>query len=72
MICGIAPELAHGLFFAPGSYDALLRFSVSTGDILDDSVSAPRGLAIKLFGVSGGRLRWTWDGGLEPPHIIAR
>ena len=53
---GIAPTLAQGLFAAPGTYDALLRFSTLPGDILDDSVSVPRGLAVKLFGVIGDRL----------------
>ncbi len=53
---GIAPSLAQGLFAAPGTYDALLRFSTLPGDILDDSVSVPRGLAVKLFGVPGDRL----------------
>jgi len=53
---GVAPALAQGLFSTPGSYDALLRFSTLPGDILDDSVSVPRGLAIKLFGVPGDRL----------------
>jgi hypothetical protein len=28
-----------------------MRFSTIPGDILDDSVSAPRGLAIKIIGV---------------------
>ena len=56
VLLGIAPELAQGLFSAPGSYDALLRFSTLPGDILDDSVSVPRGLAIKLFDVPGDRL----------------
>ena len=56
VMSGIAPELAQGLFSAPGSYDALLRFSTLPGDILDDSVSVPRGLAIKLFDVPGERL----------------
>ena len=56
VLSGIAPELAQGLFSAPGSYDALLRFSTLPGDILDDSVSVPRGLAIKLFDVPGERL----------------
>ena len=53
---GLAPALAQGLFGQPGSYDALLRFSTLPGDILDDSVSVPRGLAVKLFGVTGDRL----------------
>lgn len=52
---GIAPELAQGLFSAPGSY-ALLRFSTLPGDIQDDSVSVSRGLAVKLFDVPGDRL----------------
>ena len=56
VLSGIAPELAQGLFSTPGSYDALLRFSTLPGDILDDSVSVPRGLAIKLFDVPGERL----------------
>ena len=56
VLSGIAPELAQGLFAAPGSYDALLRFSTLPGDILDDSVSVPRGLAVKLFDVPGDRL----------------
>ncbi|RZL83369.1 MAG: catalase [Sphingomonas sp.] len=56
IMSGIAPALAQGLFSAPGSYDALLRFSTLPGDILDDSVSVPRGLALKLFDVAGDRL----------------
>ena len=50
------PTLAQGLFARPGSYPAVMRFSTIPGDILDDSVSAPRGLAIKIFGVEGERL----------------
>jgi hypothetical protein len=56
IMSGIAPALAQGLFSAPCSYDALLRFSTVPGDILDDSVSVPRGLALKLFDVAGDRL----------------
>ncbi len=56
VLSGFAPALAQGLFAAPDSYDALLRFSTLPGDILDDSVSVPRGLAVKLFGVQGDRL----------------
>ena len=53
---GLPPELAQGLFATAGSYDAVLRFSTNPGDILDDSISVPRGLAIKLTGVEGARL----------------
>ena len=49
-------DLAQGLFANPGSYPIVMRFSTIPGDILDDSVSVPRGLAIKIIGVSGERL----------------
>lgn len=51
------PEpLAQGLFATPGRYAGVMRFSTNPGDILDDSVSAPRGLALKVVGVEGDRL----------------
>ena len=53
---GLPQALAQGLFAAPGRYDAILRFSTIPGDILDDSVSTPRGVAVKLLGVPGARL----------------
>lgn len=49
-------ELAQGLFAQPGTYDAVLRVSTAPGDILDDAVSAPRGVGLKVFGVEGERL----------------
>ena len=33
-----------------------MRFSTQPGDLLDDSVSSTRGLAIKVVGVEGERL----------------
>ncbi len=53
---GLPPVLAQGLFAKPGRYEVLLRLSTSPGDILDDSVSTPRGLALKVFGADGPRL----------------
>lgn len=50
---GLAPELAQGLFAAPGEHAVLMRFSTNPGDILDDAISVPRGLAIKVQNVSG-------------------
>ncbi|MBD8908933.1 catalase family protein [Methylorubrum zatmanii] len=52
----LPPTLAQGLFATPGSYEAVLRLSTNPGDILDDSVSTPRGLALKIIGVEGERL----------------
>ena len=48
--------LAQGLFAKPASYPVLMRFSTTPGDIMDDSVSTPRGLAIKVVGVEGARV----------------
>ena len=53
---GLPSELAQGLFARPGRYPVLMRFSTIPGDILDDSVSVPRGLGIKIVGVEGDRL----------------
>ncbi|MFK5597664.1 catalase family protein [Methylobacterium sp. WL30] len=53
---GLPPALAQGLFAAPASYEAILRFSTTPGDILDDRVSTPRGAALKVLGVPGPRL----------------
>ena len=55
----LPPVLAQGLFSAPGDYPATLRFSTSPGDLLPDSISLPRGVAIKLEGVSGELLAGT-------------
>jgi len=53
---GLPSELAQGLFARPDRYPLVMRFSTIPGDILDDSVSVPRGLAIKIIGVKGERL----------------
>ncbi|HTG38329.1 catalase family protein [Sphingomonas sp.] len=53
---GLPRELAQGLFAAPGRYDAVMRFSTNPGDILDDAISVPRGLAMKVMEVDGERL----------------
>jgi len=51
------PEvLAQGLFAKPGSYPVVMRLSTTPGDILEDSVSTPRGLAVKVIGVEGPRV----------------
>ena len=59
---GLPAELAQGLFAQGGSYEALLRFSTAPGDILEDSVSSPRGVALKVLGVPGARLPGSEDG----------
>ena len=53
---GLPLALAQGLFAQAGSYPVVLRFSTVPGDLLDDAVSTPRGLALKVLGVSGERV----------------
>ena len=56
----VAPDLhgvlAQGLFAKPGRYPVVIRLSTIPGDILDDSVSVPRGMSVKVIGVEGDRL----------------
>ncbi|KQN02999.1 MULTISPECIES: catalase family protein [Sphingomonas] len=49
-------ELAQGIFTRPGTHEAVIRISTNAGDILDDSISLPRGLALKILDVEGARL----------------
>ncbi len=56
VMSGLPAHLAQGLFSRPARYPVIMRFSTIPGDILPDSVSTPRGLAIKVMGVEGKRL----------------
>ncbi len=54
---GLPPALAQGLFATPGAtHPVLMRISTIPGDVLDDNISVPRGLAIKVMNVDGERL----------------
>ncbi len=46
-------ELAQGLFAKPGRYEVLVRLAQGPGEMLDDSISTHRGMAIKVLGVDG-------------------
>lgn len=52
----LPPVLAQGAFATPGRHAVVLRLSSSPGDLLDDAVSTPRGLALKILDVAGERL----------------
>jgi hypothetical protein len=52
----LPPELAQGLFASPGTYEAVIRLSTTPGDFLHDTVSTPRGMALKILDVEGDRL----------------
>ena len=55
------PQYAQGMFATPARYPAILRLSTTPGDVLDDTVSTPRGLAVKFVGVPGERLPGSED-----------
>lgn len=52
----LPPALAQGIFARSRTYPVVMRLSTSAGDVLDDSVSLPRGIGIKVIGVVGERL----------------
>lgn len=61
---GLPAELAQGLFARPATYPVVMRLSTIPGDILDDKVSVPRGMAVKVVGVPGTQLA-----SLEPDFL---
>ncbi|CAN5628761.1 catalase family protein [soil metagenome] len=52
----LPPQLAQGLFAEPHDYRVIMRISAPPAEELPDSVSTPRGLALKMVGVTGERL----------------
>ena len=53
---GLPPMLAQGLFAAPGTFEIAVRFAQGAGEMLPDSTSTHRGMAIKIFGVAGEKV----------------
>lgn len=58
---GLAPIYAQGIFARAASWPVLMRMSTTPGDVLDDKVSTPRGLALKVIGVEGERVDGSED-----------
>jgi hypothetical protein len=52
----LPPKVAQGLFAAPASYNAVIRFSNGSGSSQDDHTGDARGMAIKVLGVPGTKL----------------
>jgi hypothetical protein len=70
MLAGRPPALAQGSFAWPAPYPVVLRSSTSPGDILDDSISSPRGLALKVIGVDGARHALAGAAGGPPGGLL--
>lgn len=52
----LPPALAQGLFAQAGTYPLVARLSTPPAEELDDAVSLPRAMAVKVIGVEGARL----------------
>lgn len=52
----LPPHLAQGLFAEPATYPVIIRLSSAPGDLGDDKVPTPRGMALKVIGVPGPKL----------------
>lgn len=52
----VPPPLRHGVFAAPTTYRAWVRFSNGAGEVRVDGAPDGRGMAIKLTGVAGPKL----------------
>src|ERR1700741_4295432 len=57
----LPPLLTQGLFAHTGVHPVVLRISTSPGDLLDDKVSTPRGMAVKVMDVPAERLPGSED-----------
>lgn len=49
-------ELRYGVFKAPRTFDALIRFSAGNVEVQPDTIPQAAGMAIKLLGVEGEKL----------------
>jgi hypothetical protein len=56
VIDGLPAAYAQGMFARAGSWPVVMRLSTTPGDVLDDKVSTPRGIALKVIGVEGERV----------------
>ena len=52
VLSDIPEYLQQGIFQSGVSYPVVMRFSTNPGDILPDSISSPRGLAVKIIGIA--------------------
>lgn len=53
---GLPPVLAQGMFAVARTFDLVARMSTPPAEELDDRVSLPRAIALKVLGVEGERL----------------
>jgi hypothetical protein len=62
--------LSQGLFAREATYPIVMRFSTIPGDILDDNISVPRAVALKVIGVPGDRVSGS-EGDVTQDFVLA-
>ena len=70
VLADLPPELAQGIFDKSQTYDCVMRLSTTPGDLLHDSVSTPRGMALKVLDVEGARLAGS-EGSFNQDFVLA-
>jgi hypothetical protein len=55
VLADLPAALAHCMTASPRTYPVVIRLSITPGDMLDNSVSTPRAMAMKIIGVKGVR-----------------
>jgi hypothetical protein len=67
---GLPGYLSQGLFAREATYPIVMRFSTIPGDILDDNISVPRAVALKVIGVPGDRVSGS-EGDVTQDFVLA-
>jgi hypothetical protein len=49
-------HLRQGMFALPATYPVVVRWSSAPGELYDDSIPSPKGMAIKVIGVPGPKI----------------
>jgi hypothetical protein len=67
---GLNATLSQGLFRAARDYPVVARLSSAPGDIHDDRIGAPKGLAMKVIGVEGPRSLPSQNGDITQDFLM--
>jgi len=67
---GLDATLSQGLFKAPREYPIVARLSSAPGDIHDDHIGAPKGMAMKVIGVEGPRSLLSQNGDVTQDFLM--
>ncbi len=66
---GLPDHLRQGVFARAGCYPIIVRLSTAFGDIRSDRIRVPRGMAVKVLGVSGKKML-SWDNSANQDFLL--